>query len=178
MPLTDKQKAFLVRKLKTRFERMDIDKNGYISIEDYQELVRRFVEYGKLSGEDEQRIRKAMQDVCTNIGLKEGVKIMREQFLTDFLKLIENGEVNGDTISEMFDVVDTNGDGVISPREFHDYFKIMGVDESSAQASFDAIDTDHNGIITRDEFAAAGLDFFTGVDETSGGTLFFGPLVD
>ena len=178
MPLTDKQKAFLLRKLKTRFERMDIDKNGYISIEDYQELARRFVEYGKLSGEDEQRIRKALQDVCNNIGLKEGVKIMREQFLTDFLKLIENGEVNGDTISEMFDVVDTNGDGVISPREFYDYFKIMGVDESSAQTSFDAIDTDHNGIITRDEFIAAGLDFFTGVDETSGGTLFFGPLVD
>ena len=95
MPLTDKQKAFLLRKLKTRFERMDIDKNGYISIEDYQELARRFVEYGKLSGEDEQRIRKAMQDVCTMIGLKEGVKIMREQFLTDLLKLIENGKLKG-----------------------------------------------------------------------------------
>ena len=52
---------------------------------------------------------------------------------------------------------------------------IMGVDKSSAQ---NAIDTDHNGIITQDEFIAAGLDFFTGVDETSGGTLFFGPLAD
>ena len=54
----------------------------------------------------------------------------------------------------------------------------MGVDKSSAQTSFDAIDTDHNGIITRDEFIAAGLDFFTSVDETTGGTLFFGPLAD
>ena len=45
--------------MKTRFERIDIDKNGYLSIEDYQELARRFIEYGKLSGEDEQRIHKA-----------------------------------------------------------------------------------------------------------------------
>ena len=45
-----------------------------------------------------------MQDVCTKIGLKVRVKIMREQFLPDVLKLIENGGVNGDTIREMFDV--------------------------------------------------------------------------
>ena len=28
MSLTDKQKTFLLRKMKTRFERIDIDKNG------------------------------------------------------------------------------------------------------------------------------------------------------
>ena len=67
----------------------------------------------------------------------------------------------------MSNVVDTNGDGVISPLEFHLYFKIMGIDESSAQISFDAIDTDSDGTITRDEFVAAGMDFFTSVDETS-----------
>ena len=81
-------------------------------------------------------------------------------------------------LSQWFDVVDTNGDGVISPLEFGVYFKIMGIDESSTQASFDAIDTNHDGLISRDEFVAAGVDFFVGVDETSGGTLFWGPLVD
>ena len=65
MSLTVKQKTYLLRKMKTRFEQMDIDKNGYLSVEDYQELARHLIKYGKLSGEDEQKIHKAMQDVYT-----------------------------------------------------------------------------------------------------------------
>ena len=61
---------------------MDIDKNVCLSIEDYNELTKRFTEYGNLSGEDEQRIHKAIQDICTKIGMKEGVKIMLEQYWT------------------------------------------------------------------------------------------------
>ena len=180
MSLSDKQKAFFRRKMKTRFERMDIDKNGYLSIEDYNELTKRFIEYGKLSGEDEQRIHKAMQDICTKIGMKEGVKITLEQYWTGVLEMpAEERKIKSISLfSQWFDVVDTNGDGAISPREFGVYFKIMGIDESSTQACFDAIDTNHDGMISRDEFVAAGVDFFTGVDETSIGTLFFGPLVD
>ena len=115
------------------------------------------------------------------IGMKEGVKIMREQYMTGVLEMFrDQKKIKGlkETVSQMFNVVDTNGDGVISPLEFRLYFKIMGIDESSAQISFDAIDTDSDGTITRDEFVAAGMDFFTSVDETSLGTLFFGPLVD
>ena len=40
MSLSDKPKAFFRRKMKTRFERMDIDKNGYLSIEDYKAFHR------------------------------------------------------------------------------------------------------------------------------------------
>ena len=61
--------------------------------------------------------------------------------------------------SQWFDVVDTNGDGAISPREFGVYFKIMGIAESSTQASFDETDTNHDGIICRDEFVAVGVDW-------------------
>ena len=180
MSLTDKQKAFFARKMKTTFVKLDVNKTGYLSVEDLQEITKRFIEYGKLSGEDEQRIRKAMQDICISIGIKEGVTVTPEQYLTGILEMPEEQrKIKGETLfSQWFDVVDTNGDGVISPREFGVYFKIMQTDESATQASFDAIDTNHDGLISRDEFVAAGVDFFTGVDETSGGTLFYGPLVD
>ena len=46
--------------MKTRFQKLDVNKTGYISVEDYQELIGRFIEYGKLSGEDEQRLCKTM----------------------------------------------------------------------------------------------------------------------
>ena len=180
MSLTDKQKAFFARKMKTTFVKLDVNKTGYLSIEDYQELTRRFIEYGKLSREDEQRIQKAMEDVCISIGMNKGVKQTPEQYLSGIIEMPEEErKIMGESLlSQWFDVVDTNGDGVISPQEFGVYFKIMGIDESATQASFDAIDTNHDGLISRDEFVAAGVDFFTGVDETSGGTLFYGPLVD
>ena len=121
-----------------------------------------------------------MQAICNSLGMKEGVKVTLEQYWTGVFEMPEEErKIKGKSLlSQWFDVVDTNGDGVISPQEFGVYFKIMGIDESSTKASFDAIDTNHDGIISRDEFVAAGLDFFTGVDETSGGTLFYGPLVN
>lgn len=61
MSLTEEQKAFHRRKLKTRFMLLDVNRSGYISVEDWQELARRFVEYGKLTGEAEKRLKKRIQ---------------------------------------------------------------------------------------------------------------------
>ena len=61
MSLTEEQKVFHSRKMKTRFAQMDINGDGYISVEDYRELEKRFIEYGRLTGEAEQRLRKQMQ---------------------------------------------------------------------------------------------------------------------
>ena len=121
-----------------------------------------------------------MEDVCISIGMSEGVKLTPEQYLSGIIEMpVEERKIMAESLlNQWFDVVDTNGDGVISPNEFGVYFKIMGIEESATQASFDLIDTNHDGIISRDEFVAAGVDFFIGVDETSVGTLFYGPLVD
>ena len=61
MSLTEEQKAFHTRKMKTRFVRMDVNGDSYISVEDYRELEKRFIEYGRLTGEAEQRLRKQIQ---------------------------------------------------------------------------------------------------------------------
>ena len=110
------------------------------------------------------------------------MKVTSEQYWTGVLNFEmppEERKIKWKPIlSPWFDVVDTNGNAVISPQEFGVYFKIIGIDESSTKAPFVAIDSNQHGIISRDEFVAAGVDFFTGVDETCGGTLFWGPLVD
>ena len=59
--LTEEQKAFRIRKLKTRFHTLDLDRNGYISTEDYDKLIKRWIEYGKLTGEQVPRLKKAVQ---------------------------------------------------------------------------------------------------------------------
>ena len=120
--------------------------------------------------------------MCDHVlGLKGDMKMSMEQHLDMTSKYTvdpEKQSVSRDAVSEFFDVVDTNGNGVISLQEFTVYFKCMGIAEEHAKASFDAIDTDNDGFITRDEFVAAGSEFFNGVDPSHPGTMFLGPLVD
>ena len=115
------------------------------------------------------------------LGLKGDKKMTQEEFLKMTGEFAADPEVPStmrQTLSAFFDIVDTNGDGVISPEEFKVYFKCIGIAEEYAKPSFDAIDTDKNGLISKDEFIAAGFEFYNGVDQSHGAALFFGPLVD
>ena len=181
MSFTEEQKAFRRRKFRTCFARLDVDNDGHITTEDFREMARRFIAQGKLDEEKGKELTKRLLDVCGLLGMKDGDKMTLEQYLVAAEKYCEDPagtQVTKKPMSLKFDVVDTDGDGVISPEEFRMYFKAMGIKESCAKASFDAIDTDHDGSISKKEFLAAVHEFVFGADPTSGGTLFFGPLVE
>jgi len=181
MSLTEEQKAFRLRKLRTCFASHDIDKDGYITIDDFKEGAKRCIEYGKLKEEKAKETTKEWLDLANSLGVKEGDKISQDQFLASAMTYCDNPESQEFTkrFKEVkFDVVDADDDGVISLEEFQLYFKCVGIDESHAKASFDGIDTDRDGKITKEEFVAASIEFFFGFDKTSGATLFYGPLVD
>ncbi len=50
--------------------------------------------------------------------------------------------------------------------------------QDQAKHAFDFIDTDKNGEISREEFLAAAIDFYFGVEETELAAAFMGKLVD
>ena len=182
MSLTEQQKAFLQRKWKTWFKAQDVNRNGYLSFEDFEEMGKRFVEYGKLDEKKGKEITKQLIDLLIHYGIKgSGDKMTCDQFVAYQLKLRENPRVKElikSNMGMMFDVVDTDGDGTISRKEFQVFFKCLGIDEALAKSSFDGIDTGRNGVISKAEYLAAGVEFAYGLDEKSGGTTFFGPLVD
>ena len=182
MSLTEEQKAFLVRKWKTYFLVQDVNKDGYLSTADYDEIAKRFVKFGKLDEKKGKEVAKALADVIANFGLKDrDDKLTLEQYLDFFVKFRENPrskELMNATMSKMFDVVDLNGDGVISREEYRVVFQCFGVDESNAKPSFDGIDTNHDGVISKEEYLAAIIEYYFGLDETSGAVLLHGPLVD
>ena len=66
--LTEEQKAFRTRKLKTRFRVLDANRKGFVSAEDFDELAKRFIEKVKLSGVQATRLKKSLQ-VCLLIVL-------------------------------------------------------------------------------------------------------------
>ncbi len=182
MPLTDEQRAFRLRKYRTCFaSALDTDRDGYITTHDFEEIAKRFVLSGNLSGKKKEDMEKAWKDVSDNLDVKEGDKVTLQDYLASGTKLCEHPDGKDITKKLMrltFDVVDTNKDGVISPEEFQVYFKCMGINESYAPASFNGIDSDHDGLITKDEFLAASIEFFYGLDQSSGARLFYGPLLD
>ena len=182
MSLTEQQKAFLQRKWKTYFVQQDVTKNGYLSFEDFEETGKRFVEYDNLDEKKGKEIAKRLTDVMINYGLKgRGDKMSLEQFLAKQMEIRADPrvkEIIKTNLDMMFDVVDTNGDGTISLKEYQVFFKCLGIDESNAKPSFDGIDTSRNGVISKAEYLAAAVEFLHGLDQKSGATSFMGPLVD
>ncbi|CAB3983970.1 sarcoplasmic calcium-binding [Paramuricea clavata] len=182
--LTDKQREFHLQKMRTRFNRLDLNQDGFISREDYELMATKLQEYGKLDEEKAERTRNAITSVADRMGLKPGVKIPAEEAAQKaskgFLSMTHDQQLASiKTFYPIFEALDLNNDGSISLEEFKVYFRIIAPDLSDADVThtFNMIDSDRNGEISREEFMAAGFDFVYGVEETEISKVFFGPLM-
>ena len=167
--------------------RMDINKDGYISREDFELMGKKLAEYSGMTGEQAEGTKKQFLKVADMIDLKPGVKTPLEEAakkanesLLISMTARERNALISDTHDLLFDAIDTNNDGHISVSEFKVYLNIIAPDiaEDEIVYSFDTIDTDKNGEISREEFLAAANDFLQGVEETEVSKVFFGPLLD
>ncbi|MER5871021.1 EF-hand domain-containing protein [Streptomyces sp. NPDC002044] len=81
-------------------------------------------------------------------------------------------------VQAILTVVDTNGDGHISPEEFHKAQLAFDtkLDPAAADTLFAKIDKNHDGYLTVDELLDAVREYYTGTDEDAPGNLLFGEL--
>ena len=166
--------------------RLDINKDGYISREDYELMGRKIAEYSGMTKEQTESCYKEFTKVADALSLKPGVKTPLEKASQQASKWIlsntpERQKANlHSNHSLLFDAIDTNKDGHISLKEFKVYFKVIAPATSEAEAahSFNTIDANKSGEISREEFLAAAEDFFNGVEETELSKVFMGPLID
>ena len=187
MSFTEEQKAYHLRKMRTRMSRLDINKDGYISREDFELMGKKLAEHSGMTEEQAQATTREFLKVADMINLKPGVKKPLEEAAKraneSHCSLMSSDEkislVNG-VHNMLFDAIDTNKDGHISIKEFKVYLNLIapGVKEDEIVHSFDAIDADKNGEISREEFLAAAQDFLLGVEETELSKAFLGPLLD
>jgi Ca2+-binding EF-hand superfamily protein len=187
MSLTEKQKAYHLRKMRTCTKRFDTDKDGYYTIEDVELMSERLKEYGKLTNEQAERARQAFMKYGEMSGLlKPGNKIPVDELAQKMSEVMLSMSANERkamlhaTHEIMFDVIDLNKDGHISLEEFKVHFRVLGANVSDEEVlhTFNTIDTDKNGEISREEFMAAADDFYNGVEETEVSRIFFGHLED
>ena len=179
----EEQRAYHLRKMRTRFRRFDVNHDGFISREDYDLIATKLLEYSKM--EEEESTRKIFAAVADSLGLKPGVKVPVEeaakQASSEMMAMAPAKKMDLLHLSHnrLFDALDLNKDGHISLEEFKIYFQIIGPDISEAEMtnSFNTIDKNKNGEISREEFLAAAFDFIYGVEETEISKAFFGHLL-
>ena len=183
MTFTAEQKAYHLKKMQAHFTRLDINKNGFISREDYEEIGRKVAEHGKLNEDETASTISAFLSIADHLGLKPGVKHtideasqkVQENVLC--LPIEQNKHLCDYTHGMMFDAFDTNKDGHISYEEFRVYYRILAPDiEEHMLPCFNIIDANKDGEISREEFLAASFEFMCNMEETPLSNLFFGQL--
>ena len=162
--------------------RLDINKDGYISREDYVLMGKQLAEYGGLTKEEADSIDKLMESFADALKLQPGVRMLCDEAAkqaSDKVLQTIPAEVRK-VYNLFFDIIDTNKDEKISLNEFKVYFHIIApaLAENEVIHCFNTIDTNKDGIISREEFCTAAEDFMLSVEETEMSTVFFGPLID
>ena len=183
MSFTEEEKAYHLKKIRTHFTRLDVNQDGFISREDYEEIGRKVAEYGKLNEEEAATTHSAFLAIADHLDLKPGVKHTIEEATQKVHKNVlslpigKNKELCDLTHGIMFDAFDTNKDGHISYDEFQVYYRILAPKlQEHVLPCFNTIDADKDGVISREEFLAAAFEFMCGMKETAISNSFFGPL--
>lgn len=182
---SEEQHAYHLHKMRTRFKRLDVNKDGVISREDFELMASKLLEYSNLGEIHAESVREAFVHVADCIGLKPGVKFPIEEAAREASRKMmamtpeKQMAVLRSDHDALFDALDVNKDGHISQKEFKVYFQVIAPDISEAEMinSFNVIDENKNGEISRDEFLTAAHDFMFGEKETEISKAFFGHLL-
>ncbi|NET03673.1 MAG: hypothetical protein F6K16_02825 [Symploca sp. SIO2B6] len=178
-----------VARMKTYFKVMDVDKNGVLSLSDFEAIADRISQLQDNSSKPEE-IRELFRSLYQNVvaggaAVDSNTMIGEEEFLGNAAKavtLVESTPEVGRRKNEVFfDLIDTDHSGKISREEYRKYLAIYsgGDDPNRASQAFDSIDVDGTGSIGREEFIEGHMRYwFEDGSDQSFSPLPYGPLVD
>ncbi len=183
---TNSQIAFRLRKIKTTFTRMDVDKDGYMTRKDFELIAKRMNELSNATDEQADACLKAFMRVADAFGYTTAeVKISREEAIKNGNEVMltqpweEQRTMCDNFHNAVFDAIDLNQDGHISLDEYNLYLQALAPDisEEDRVKSFNLIDVNHDHEISRDEFLDASFEYFHGIEENELSKIFMGPLL-
>ena len=181
MSITQKQKDYHLRKMKTRITRLDINKDGYIYRDDYVLMGKKLAEYGGLTKEQADSKDMQIKQNADALNLQPGSRMPIDEAakqLSDELLSTPHAVIRKAN-NLNFDIIDTDKDGKISVNDFKAYFHIIApaLPENEVVHCFNTIDTNNDGIISCEQYCAAVEDFMLSVEETEMSKVFYGPLI-
>jgi len=169
------------RKLRTFFQRFDIDGDGLLTRNDFERLADRVIKTGHFTGYRADELRNLYLEIWDKYFKPEdgGNAGTFEEFLAN-VKSHGKSELGLSYLEQnsiMFDAVDTSNDGVIELQEFINYFNALGIGEEIAKEAFKGLDTNHDGVLSREEFISSGINFFMLEEPSFPADAFYGSLI-
>lgn len=151
-----------VHRVEQRFEIMDTNKNGYLTLEDVQLAADNLEKEVKPDAHLMANLRARKEEFYALLGIVSGKQTTKDEFVKAAAAMAiaekarkEKGEEI--LIQKMhdawFDVVDTNHDGYVRLDEFKIVMRVGGMEESAAEDIFKTLDKNKDGKIKRKEFS-------------------------
>lgn len=178
---------FQKKKLTYFFGLYDLNKNGYLQLEDFTDIAEKLCE--KLEYQPDSKHYKRLVDKTVGLFYKllkdiphgDEQIIYQQDWVLFFEKKIidtENEEMLEEyaelIIGYLFDLFDDNNDGFISLSEYKGVFEIYGIDQSYLEKSFLNLDLNNDQKLSRYELIRSVETFLTSDDPLMKGNWIFG----
>ena len=177
---------FQKQKLPLLFAVHDLNQDGVINRADFEEYSARIAStrgWGRDSAEYKELVNRFMtfwnglEEVAKRKGARQ---VTVKEWLEDWDEILASPKLYDQIVPPIgraiFTVLDQNGDGAITAKEYAATFKYSGLDERNAAAAFARLDLDHDGQLTIDEFVTLAHQFFKSNNPADPGNALFGVL--
>lgn len=178
--LTDVQRERLPR----AFRMYDIDKNGFIDLDDFELLRQRVMALKQLPLDSpeaqalSERFVKRFQHMQQFADPAEPHRVTVSQWLAYIDHVNSDPQTYEAQISGtggfIFSLFDLNGDGALSLEEFRQYFQSLGLDEDAASELYSRLGLADDELVSKEQYQVLLDQFFKSEDTTAPGTILFG----
>ncbi|MFF0559630.1 EF-hand domain-containing protein [Streptomyces sp. NPDC004266] len=169
-------------KLVTMFRAFDADDNGYLDRRDFQALAERWKDLPRVRPGSElaARVDTVMLGwwdlLAAHVDADGDGRVDLDEILAMVDRLPTMREVVAETAETVFDAVDENGDGRISPVEHRRLVDTWHGESVDLGDVFDRLDRDGDGHLSRTEFTELWIQFWTSDDPAEPGNQLCGPV--
>ena len=139
-----------IEKMKMRFALLDVDKNGIVDTKDVAIIAKNLAAYRNQGSDEEKYYFKVMK--ATSLVDEKGVT--EEEFIEKAKNFVSHPDAKEHVkklVDIIFNIIDTNKDGLISYNEFFYFNKAFDVKQDMIDMLFDAADTNGDGVIDYSE---------------------------
>lgn len=168
---------YIELKKKRFYDLLDFNKDGIVTEDDMVLIADRAAKIGNLTGEQTNKSKKDLIYIYRTYFAQDGKPSTWEDFKANAMKagVRKKGDDCLTFARAIFRALDVNCDGVISEKEFVNFYLTVGIDKESALKIFEMIDINKDRTLSLQEFSGMMHKHFTSDDKTCPSKHFWGP---